>query len=161
MTEERTTETEKTEQDQLTEERAEERAEAVAEALQQMPTEKIVVSARPFEADDETTSIDDLIAAFPKTFTVDYKVRGVKGKIVCNRKSPLEIFPEEDDTDEIPTTRQMYEDAVRVINTVVQGGNWTIDKLNELPLTLVTRISRGVMQEISPRWEDAQEDDNA
>ena len=152
MTEERTTETEQTEQDQLTEERAE----AVVEALRQMPTESIVVVARPFESDDETTSIDDLIAAFPKTFTVDLNVRGVKGKLVCNRKSPLEIFPEEDDTDQIPTTRQLYEDAVRVINTVVQGGDWTIEKMNQLPLTLVTRISRGVMQEISPRWEDAE-----
>ena len=91
-------------------------------------------------------------------FTVDLGVRGVKGKLVCNRKSPLEIFPEEDDNpDAIPTNRQMYEDAVRVINSVVQGGNWTVEKMNELPLTLVTRISRGVMQEISPRWEDAKD----
>ena len=61
------------------------------------------------------------------------------------------------DPNAIPTAKEMYDDSVTVICKVVDTtltAQQIEEKLMQLPVSLVTRMSREIMKEISPRWQD-------
>ena len=133
--------------------------EQVADAIQRLPTEPLTVESRAYRSTDQTTDFDELIAAFPKKFTKVINVRGITMTLVCNRVSAVDIFDDDDDVDPnvLPNTKEIYKEAVTVICKVVDTTltpEQLESKLEELPASLVTRMSREIMKEISPRWQD-------
>ena len=119
---------------------------------------QIELSARPLSDDDEASSIESLIEDFPDQFVQAFKLNGKTHEWHCHRKSHFDIFPDADEDDDELSMRALYSDAVAIITAVVFSPEISEEQLKKLPVSLVTRISRGIQDEIMPRYtEDTQD----
>lgn len=132
------------------------RAERQLEELDEA-REKTVVpihfEVEPFDEKHEPTSIESLLEDFPEMFIQKFTHNGKTHSWNCVRLSHFDIFPDSDEDDEV-SLRGLYTDAVLLITKVVQEPQIKAEHLAKLPVSLVNRISRGIQEEIMPRYSE-------
>ena len=133
------------------------RKEHAREQLEQLTEERertsvpISITARTYKEGDTATSKEALLRRYQKKFPLDIELYGEMHTFICNRKNLIDILPPRKEGEEI-TDYQYYEECVKTILAVVVDPEWTEDELRELPNSLVTRIARGIQDELSPRF---------
>lgn len=135
------------------------RAERQLEELDEAREKTIVpieFSTEAFNDKKKATSIESLIEDFPKMFTQVFRLNGKEHVWHCLRLSHFDIFPDAEEEDE-QSLRSLYSDAVLLITKVVQDPQIQQKHLDMLPVSLVNRISRGIQEEIMPRYSEDSE----
>ena len=136
--------------------RAEKQLEQIDE-VREKSTIPIEFSAKPFDDTDEATSLESLLEDYPDKFIQEFTLNDKTHKWHCERKSHFDIFPDAD-ADDDGTLLTLYSDSVTLITAVVTAPKITAEQLKKLPVSLVTRISRGIQDEIMPRYTQDSED---
>lgn len=110
------------------------------------------MTTRQMKTGDSATPLEDLKKDYSDLFLADFELNGTSHRWVCERKNHFDIFPDSDeDIDEV-SMLALYSDAVKLICEVVNDPLITPEDLKELPTTLVTRIARGISDEIMPAY---------
>ena len=111
----------------------------------------ISITSRAYKEGDTATSKEKLLGKYQKKFPIEIKLDGETHIFICNRVNLIDILPPRKEGEEV-TDQQYYEECVTVILAVVVDPEWTESELRELPNSLVTRIARGIQDELAPRF---------
>ena len=110
------------------------------------------MTTRQMKTGDSATPLEDLKKDYSDMFLAEFELNGKSHRWICERKNHFDIFPDSDeDIDEV-SMLALYSDAVKLICEVVSEPTITPEDLKELPTTLVTRVARGISDEIMPAY---------
>ena len=111
----------------------------------------ISITSGKSTGEEVATSKENLLKRYAKTFPLRIELDGETHVFICQRKNIMDVLPERSPDAEV-TDRDYYNDCVRLILDIVTEPKWTTTELYELPSSLVTRIARGIQDEIAPRF---------